>query len=574
MNNIRPAAVLLVLTVIAGLAVACSRESSGPKAECAPSEGPITHGPRVGAITESTAKIWVRGCEAVDVNVQYRTATAADWTEASDTAAGTDLAQDGVAVVELTDLAPATSHLYRLTIDSQPSDSLAGAFRTLPAPDRPGVVSFVFGADIRPEGSRAVYEAMAATDPDFALLIGDQIYVDPQLPPEEPHFEARGSEDYEAVYRAAWEEPAFRRFIASVPTLMMWDDHEILNDWDEQDAPPYAWALSAYDEYQHSANPVSFRPGGLYYVVRAGPAELFVLDERSNRSANNQRDDQQKTMLGRQQKADLQLWLLNSTAKFKFIVSPVMWSDYAKHTEEAWVSFKTERNDILDYVRDHRVPGVVLLSGDEHWTGVFRLDPWDLYELSPTPLAGFSGAATDAGSPDILFKLGQTAVFGSVTVDTTSCPATLVLRVNDAFGQERFALPLTEADLVRPVVAAADYCAASQTGELDSDSDGCSDATELGDDEKQGGRRDPLYHWDFYDVNGDRQVDSTDAIAVADELGVKLGSGLYDPALDRSEPPDGATQWNAGPPDGIIDETDVLLVAAQVGHGCATAPVR
>jgi len=511
----------------------------------------------------------VRACDAFDVNVQYRPVDETAWDEADSSAVATDLDRDGVAVVELTGLSADTDYAYRMTVDGQPDDSLGGSFETMLPASQPGRMTFIFGADSRPEGLRVVYDAMAAANADFALFIGDQIYVDPQLPPDEPHFDASGKEDYEAVYRTAWEEPTLRKFMADTPTMMMWDDHEILNDWDGQDESPFPWALAAYDEYQHSANPASFRPGVLYYVIRAGPAELFVLDERSYRSANNQRDNQLKTMLGREQKADLKLWLLNSTATFKFIVSPVMWSDHAKHTEEAWISFRTERNEILDYVRDHRVPGVVLLSGDEHWTGVFHLPPWELYELGPTPFAGFAGPAVDAVSPDIFFKLGQATVFGSVAIDSTACPAAVTLSVIDSFGQERFELPLNEGDLIQPSMPAGDYCAAREAGELDSDSDGCTDAMEVGDDEALGGRRDPQYHWDFYDVNGDRQVDSRDAIAVADILGAQIGSGQYDPALDRSDPAEGAEQWSAGPPDGIVDDTDFFLVTAQVGHSCA-----
>ncbi len=377
--------------------------------------------------------------------------------------------------------------------------------------------------------------------------------------------------DYEAVYRKAWGEPAFRKFIANAATFLMWDDHEIRNDWDQQAARPFPWALAAYQEYQGSANPEPYRPGVLYYVVRAGPAEFFVLDERSHRSADDQLDDQFKTMLGKQQKADLETWLLGSTAKFKFIVSPVLWSDYAKHTLEAWPSFGHERKEILDYIRNHHVPGVILLSGDEHWTGVFKLAPWGLYEFAPTPLAGFSGKAIEQNSPQILFNLGETAVFGSVKIDTTACPASLDFKVVGAFGETRYELRLTEADLVQPAIAAVDYCAARQSGRLDSDGDGCPDAAERGPDEKKGGRRDPMNRWDFYDVNGDGKVDSRDALAVADALGAKVGNSKYDPALDRSMPAKGAPVWEAGPPDGIIDATDFFLVTAQVGTSCVQA---
>jgi alkaline phosphatase D len=575
MSFLRAIMLVLALIVAAGGMIACTGGSDAPTLACQPDEGPITHGPRVGGVTDTTAKVWVRACEALDVQVQYQAGGGAWQDGASEQ---TNAERDGTAVIELTGLTPHTEYSYRVVLDDQPTDELSGEFRTLIGADQPGVLTFLFGADTRPEGDRVGYETMSALDADFAILAGDQIYVDPQLPPDEPFFDPKGKEDYEAVYRAAWAEPTFRRFLTTTPTMMMWDDHEILNDWAAGTESPYPWAAAAYDEYQHSANPTSFRPGVYYYTMRAGPSDFFVLDERTFRSPDSQRDDEFKTMIGREQKADLKMWLLNSTALFKFIVSPVMFSDYSKHGEEGWVAFKAERNEILDFVREHHVPGVVLLSGDEHWAAVLRLQPWSLYELGPTPIAGFSGVPTDETGPDILFKLGQTALFGSVTIDTNACPATVTLRVIDAFGRERYALPLTEGDLLQPIIAPEEYCAARNAGGLDIDSDGCTDAQERGDDETLGGRRDPLYHWDFYDVNGDRVVDNLDAIAVADSLGAKVqDSGrlakLYDPVLDRSEPADGAEEWSAGPPDGVIDDTDVLLVTAQNGASCASPTV-
>jgi alkaline phosphatase D len=559
MNLWRAAAALSGLTLLAGGLIGCS-EGGNPRLECAGGEGPITHGPRLGAVSESSINVWIRGCTQVSVNVQYRVA--------GGTSTTTDSGQDGTAVVELSGLEANTAYSYRMTVDGEPDDELGGEFRTLPATET-GTFTFAFGADIRPEGSRVTFTSLLAKKPAFTILYGDQIYVDPQLPPATPHFDANGTADYEAVYRKAWAVPEFRELLANSPTYMMWDDHEILNDYDDERAPPFTWAREAYQEYQNSANSRPYRDGELYYVIRAGPVEIFVLDERTYRLANNQRDTPRKTMLGSVQKADLKAWLLGSTAKFKFIVSPVMFSDLAKHTEEAWPNFKTERNEILDYITDRGIPGVVLISGDEHWTAVLKLEPWGLYEIAPTPLAGFSGVATEDQSNEVLFRLGQTAVFGQATVDTTTCPASLRIQVIDGFGRERFALPLTEAELTRTGISDEEFCSAAGQGRGDSDHDGCTDAAEAGSDAALGGQRDPLNHWDFYDVNGDRRVDSRDALVVSDALGLKIGDDGYDPTLDRSEPTDDKSI--AGPPDGTISDDDVFLVTAQVGASCAGA---
>lgn len=568
--------VVLASLAATGNAPWSDSNGSGSASEACPEDAtPITHGPRVGAVTDGTAKIWVRGCRQVEVAVRYKPASEG-WGGAAveeSPSVATDPAADHTAVVQLSGLSPATRYDYRIVVDGGPVEELAGRFGTMPDAGAAGELSFVFGADVRPEGApHVVFDQMAALEPDLALLIGDQIYVDPQLPPEEPFFDPDGKEDYERVYREVWTDGPFRRFLANVPTVMMWDDHEILNDWDQKTDAPYPWARAAFEEYAASANPAPAARDELYYIVAAGDAELFVLDTRTFRDPGEAPDQPSKTMLGLKQKAALKTWLLGSQARFKLIVSSVMWSDFARHEDEAWLDYASERRELLDFVREHGITGVVLLSGDEHWTGVFRLPPWETYELSPTPLSGYAGIATRGNLPQVLFKLSWTTVFGHVRIDTAACPARLDFQVIDARGKVWYELSLSEFDLDPVKNTRGDYCAALAQGRLDSDGDGCADGEERGDDETRGGRRDPRNHWDFYDVNGDRRVDSADAIAVAAAVGTAAGDEDYDPVFDRSAPPAGGEPWELGPPDGAVNFDDFFLVLEQVGHACEGPP--
>jgi glucose/arabinose dehydrogenase len=113
--------------------------------------------------------------------------------------------------------------------------------------------------------------------------------------------------------------------------------------------------------------------------------------------------------------------------------------------------------------------------------------------------------------------------------------------------------------------------------EGDSDGDGCANMTELGVDEKVGGRRDPSNPWDFYDTNGDGLVNIVnDLLAVASSYGPASGPN-YNAAYDRSPPPSESAEpnpwrrepWDLGPPDGYVNiPHDLLAVSAQFGHTC------
>jgi len=110
----------------------------------------------------------------------------------------------------------------------------------------------------------------------------------------------------------------------------------------------------------------------------------------------------------------------------------------------------------------------------------------------------------------------------------------------------------------------------------DADGDGCLDKVEvqmaLGS-EAFGGLRDPANPWDFYDVNGDREIDLfNDIFGVAFLFGLNAGDTGYIVAFDRGAPV-GPNVWNLTPPDGTIDLfNDIFGVAFQFGHSCALPP--
>jgi hypothetical protein len=107
--------------------------------------------------------------------------------------------------------------------------------------------------------------------------------------------------------------------------------------------------------------------------------------------------------------------------------------------------------------------------------------------------------------------------------------------------------------------------AATGTDPCNADSDGdlCRDWTELYAGPLQGGHRDPLNPWDFFDPNRSGRVDAVDIGLV--RRAVLTVSG-YVAARDRTIV--GPEIWDLGPPDGVINAVDVVAVKAQFGHGC------
>lgn len=114
--------------------------------------------------------------------------------------------------------------------------------------------------------------------PDLLVLLGDQVYADDPAPATRRFIDQRRSTagavgthahhfaEFAALYQEAWSEPAVRWLLSTVPTLMIFDDHEVIDNWNasaawvaEHQAQPW-WserlqnALAAYWVYQHLGN--------------------------------------------------------------------------------------------------------------------------------------------------------------------------------------------------------------------------------------------------------------------------------------------------------------------------------
>ena len=114
--------------------------------------------------------------------------------------------------------------------------------------------------------------------PDALLLVGDQVYADEVSPQTLAHIErTRGTdvapgegvadfEEYTVLYREAWSDPLVRWVLSTLPTAMVFDDHDVHDDWNTSAAwrrrmqATQWWAarieggLMSYWLYQHLGN--------------------------------------------------------------------------------------------------------------------------------------------------------------------------------------------------------------------------------------------------------------------------------------------------------------------------------
>ena len=116
----------------------------------------------------------------------------------------------------------------------------------------PNEPPFTLTKDEDPQGRehdalRALALRMCRQDPDewphLLLLLGDQVYAD-EVPPstaewiaarrdvsQPPGTEVADFQEYCRLYVDSWSEPAIRWLLSTVPSAMIFDDHDVHDDW-------------------------------------------------------------------------------------------------------------------------------------------------------------------------------------------------------------------------------------------------------------------------------------------------------------------------------------------------------
>jgi hypothetical protein len=195
------------------------------------------------------------------------------------------------ALVDVMGLPPGSDTPYEVFLDGEPVWPLPGEAPSrirVPAPGREQRITFgscrVSPGSAREHGtdalsSFAVRLSAGHTWPDLLLMVGDQVYADETTPEiqefignrrdtgEPPGLEIADFEEYTRLYQLAWNhDPAVRWLLSTVPSLMIFDDHDIRDDWNTSEAwlaktRALPWwsrrivgGLGAYWVYQHLGN--------------------------------------------------------------------------------------------------------------------------------------------------------------------------------------------------------------------------------------------------------------------------------------------------------------------------------
>ncbi|KAK7206996.1 PhoD-like phosphatase-domain-containing protein [Myxozyma melibiosi] len=302
--------------------------------------------------------------------------------------------------IVLSELAPQTRYVY--SAPGLNSSFVTAASETTPA----GSFSFLASSCIKARVPYSPFDnpltihgyrihAFLLPTVDFFLFLGDFTYADV------PKLMGTTTEAYRRHYRQVYAD--LKRLLwNSLPTIHVFDDHEIINDYDPLSVDLYEPAIEdAWKLYQAAGNPAPVRENTTYYAFERQGVPFFLLDTRTYRSVKADVDDAQKTMLGAQQLQDFHAWLVaNAAAPVKFVVSSIPFTknwNAGVDTKDTWAGYLHERAKVLEWIKNEGGGGVLFLSGDRHEAAAIRF-PFlesgekhanDVYEFSTSPFSQF-----------------------------------------------------------------------------------------------------------------------------------------------------------------------------------------
>lgn len=315
---------------------------------------------------------WIWTGRTTTVGAQVRAKFFDDFTEARlrvwpDGASDESVWVEGMVVAgfrvvsfDIDGLVPDTLYRYSPEVDGRLDEPLTGSFRTFP--DGPSSFLVAFGACARVGSNGAVFSAIEELDPVLYGIIGDFHYGDNDVD---------SLARYHDVLDITLSRPAQSSLYRSTSIAYVWDDHDYGANDSDGDSFARAAAMSSYRQYVPSydlGGPFS----AVYQAFTIGRVRFVFTDARAARDSSSKVDDADKSMLGADQKAWLKRELVNAAATHELVVwvNPVPWVAEASEGADHWGGYSTERRELADYIAEHDITNLLMVSGDAHMVAI------------------------------------------------------------------------------------------------------------------------------------------------------------------------------------------------------------
>ncbi len=376
-------------------------------------------GPLLGHVSSSDARVWVKASRAAESSVRVgHKADLSDGVEIKgpQLEAGTDFTGQ----VVLPKLAAARSYFYSVWLDGKPAllppypSFVTAPIEQTPSRVRVGIVSCVGYQGY--DSAAAWADLDTRTNIDVLLMVGDNHYAN--------------STDAKVVGRHLGVQrrlPGYAGLSRRVPQYAIWDNHDYGPEPCDKTAKNKERALEIFKNYW--PNPAFGEPDqpGCYFKFTRGAVDFFMTDGRYDRDPNDKKEDGTKSLLGAKQLAWLKRELLASQATVKLIASG---GEFQTHGQKnSWTSFLRERDDLFQFIEDNKISGVLLASGDRHFTAAYQAGG-KFIEISSGPMGSVNSGARP--TPEMFYYGGKGKFYCVFEVDTREATPKVTLEIYKA----------------------------------------------------------------------------------------------------------------------------------------------
>jgi len=288
-----------------------------------------------------------------------------------------------------------------------------------------------------------IFDEMSKLSPRFFLFTGDTIYADCKIPETAklmdgstrtnlPHdVLCETIDQFRDRYRYHFEDPCYARFLSCTPTYVVWDDHEILDDWGGAKMlrlnPDLLKAgVRSFFEYWPVMGSAEESPTGrkLYRSFKHGITEFFILDTRSYRDQHTTYDPnlppQMNDMLGKEQLEWFISSLERSSALWKVVASsvplsyPTGWPRPEVDGYDGWTADKSLMV-LFEKIKGTGSKNILFITGDVHFPYLVSYDPFSngtpfCYEFGATPLCSIPlppSKPDQSLNPTVIWSCGE-----------------------------------------------------------------------------------------------------------------------------------------------------------------------
>lgn len=306
-----------------------------------------------------------------------------------------------------------------------------------------------FGSCIKQDRPAPIFETILKDRPEMFIFLGDNIY---------------GDTDDMAVLQTKYNRlaaiPGFAGLRRSARVLAIWDDHDFGKNDSGADYAKRAESQKVFLRFWETdtKSPRWNRPG-IYDAKIYGPkgkrVQIILLDTRYFRGPLKRGErrtggpyypepDASVPMLGTAQWK----WLeqqFRKPAELRIVASGIQCVPEASG-QETWSNLPAERKRFFDLIGKTKANGVIIISGDRHWSEISVLEqgaPYPIYDITSSSLNQLHQRGTPTKNR---FRALPTSFhrenFGRLSIDWESNDPLLTAEIVDLDGKVRIAKEL------------------------------------------------------------------------------------------------------------------------------------